>query len=178
MTQDADDFDAWAQGARPRLLRLARSWVKDRAESEDVVQATLLAVWRPWSQGKVQDLDAYARRSVWLNAARRKARWKDWTPLDEARLAAAAPEALGVEPWELEAALARLPLAQQSALRLRYYGGHSLRDCADALKLSVNTVASQCRYAYAALRRSLDPTEKEDDHARPKEPRRATKRGS
>lgn len=159
-------FDAWAHHARPGLLRLARSWVKDRAEAEDVVQATLEAVWKAWARGTVRDLDAYARRSVWLNAARRKARWKDWTPLDEARLAANAPAALGVEPWELEAALARLPAQQQAVLRLRYYGGHSLRDCAQAMKLSINTVASQCRYAFVALRRSLDPAQKEDDHAK------------
>ena len=91
MKDPEDAFDDWAQRARPGLLRLARSWLKERAEAEDAVQATLEGVWKAWRKGDLRDPDAYARRSVWLNAARRKARWRDWSVLDEARLAAAAP---------------------------------------------------------------------------------------
>lgn len=163
MPKDAPDFfDAWATQTRPRLLRLASSWLKDKAEAEDVVQATLEALWHAHRQGRILNLDAYANRAVWLNAQRRKARQRDWTPLDELPLPAEAAEEPELTPWELEAALEKLPAAQQAALRLRYYGGLSFEEMGQALKISMNTAASRCRYAIAALRAALQKEEDED----------------
>ena len=154
-------FDVWATLARPRLLRLARAWLKEKAEAEDVVQATLEALWHADRQGRVLNLDAYADRAVWLNAQRRKARWKDWEALDGSPAASRGPreEELELTPWEMEAAIEQLPPAQQAVIRLRFYGGLSFQETGKALKISINTAASRCRYALAALRAALEPKE-------------------
>jgi RNA polymerase sigma factor (sigma-70 family) len=98
-----------------------------------------------------------------VNAIKRRTRWRDWTPLEAQALAerglpepqaAELPE-LELSPWELEAALAELPPAQQAVIRLRFYGGLSFAETAQALSLSINTAASRCRYALNSLRQIL-----------------------
>jgi RNA polymerase sigma-70 factor (ECF subfamily) len=153
------DFDAWLQQARPRLLRLAQSRVRDRAEAEDVVQETVLAVWTRHEAGFIEDLDAYANRSVWRNAIRRKLRWRDWDTLEHAeRYLAFSLECEADAVFEadaLEAAIAQLPAAQALALRLRFYTGLSFRQMAEALSIGLNTAASRTRHALESLRRGL-----------------------
>jgi RNA polymerase sigma-70 factor (ECF subfamily) len=171
-------FDDWFKEQRPKLLRLARSRLGDRAEAEDVVQDTALALWRRLAKGDIDDPDAYAARALWQNALRRRGRRKDWVALDEARHPEADPEA---EAWmqslAMEAAIARLPPAQQAVLRLRFYAGLSFKEMAATLAVSLNTAASRCRYALDALRHSLDPLKEEERHARaPRTPRHQFRR--
>ncbi len=55
--------------------------------------------------------------------------------------------------WELERAILDLPPPQQAVLRLRFYAGMSFREISQSLAISMNTAASRCHYALAALRR-------------------------
>jgi RNA polymerase sigma-70 factor (ECF subfamily) len=173
-TQAPPSFDDWFKDQRPKLLRLARSRLGDRAEAEDVVQDTALALWRRLAQGDIDDPDAYAARALWQNALRRRGRRRDWVALDEARHRGAAAEA---EAWmdsqAMEAALARLPPTQQAVLRLRFYTGLSFKEMAATLAISLNTAASRCRYALDALRHSLDPLKEEERHGKGPAPRPA-----
>jgi RNA polymerase sigma-70 factor (ECF subfamily) len=166
MTPEAklNSFDAWAEGARPRLLRLVTPMLGQRAEAEDVVQETLLAVWKRRDQ--VEDWDAYAARACWLNALKRKGRRRDWMPLEDyeaglgakpGQVQAALPTDFEVEAWELEQAIERLPPAQQAVIRMRFYAGHSFQEIGQALQISLNTAASRARYALAALKAALSP---------------------
>lgn len=147
-----DSFDAWAERIRPRLLRLVTPLSRGRHQAEDAVQDALIGLWK--NQARVEDWDAYAARAAWLNALKRRQRQKPWEPLDgdTRHRAAAAPD---LEPWEMERALARLPPAQQTALRLRYYTGLSFQEIGQTLKISLNTAASRCRYGLAALRQAF-----------------------
>lgn len=168
MPLSGPDFDAWFRRSSARLLRLARSRVRDQAEAEDVVQDSVLAIWRKQAEGGIQDLDAYANRAVWLNAGKRAARRKDWTPLDgEDGFEPVAP--LGGLDYEDASALAdaraALPEAQRAILELRYDLGLSFREAAEALSISLNTAASRARYALAALRESLAHPKEEARHA-------------
>ncbi len=178
-TRQQSWFTAWLEQERPGLLRMAQSIVKDHAEAEDVVQDTALALWRRLEQGGVENPEAYARRAVWVNALKRRSRWRDWVPLEAEALALRGlpepaalqlPE-LELSPWELEAAIAELPAAQQAALRLRFYAGLSFAECGKALSISINTAASRCRYALHSLRQNLAkkqaPQPKETRHAKP-----------
>ena len=166
MTPTQASFDDWLRRARPKLLRLASSRLRDPHEAEDVVQETALAVWRRHQAGAVADLDAYAARAVWQNAIRRAIRRRRFETLEDAELEGwgQAPDA---EAWldslELEEAIAGLPLAQQAVLRLRFYTGLSFRETAEALQISLNTAASRCRYALQSLRQGLAHT-KEEGH--------------
>ena len=60
-----------------------------------------------------------------------------------------------VEPFELERAVADLPVSQQAVIRLRFYLGLSFREIGTALSISANTAASRSRYAIRALRQRL-----------------------
>jgi RNA polymerase sigma-70 factor, ECF subfamily len=153
-------FDDWLRRARPRLLRLAQSRLRDLGEAEDVVQETVLAVWRRHAAGGVDDLDAYANRAVWQNSIRRKSRLRDWEELENAEFEGAARVEAEAEDWleaqEMEEAIARLPPAQAAVLRLRFYMGLSFREMAETLSIGLNTAASRTRYALQALRRGLE----------------------
>jgi RNA polymerase sigma-70 factor (ECF subfamily) len=179
MSPPPHPFDAWFQRSRPKLLRLAVSRLRDHDEAEDVVQETALAVWRRHEAGTVEDLDAYAARSVWQNAIKRSTRKRRFESLEDAELdGLGVPDAVDawIDSLEMEEAIAELPLAQQTVLRLRFYTGLSFRETAQALSISLNTAASRCRYALESLRKGFDPTNpKEEHHA---EQRRGKKPGS
>jgi len=68
-------------------------------------------------------------------------------------------------PLELERAIAQLPLAQQTVVRLRYYVGMSFREVGQALSISASTAASRTRYALQRLRRSLLPRDPQSRHS-------------
>lgn len=156
-----DTFEQWVAAARPQLVRLATHLLKDPGEAENVVQATLLAVWEAHVAGEAADLDAYAKRAVWLNAMRRRARWREWEGLEEAPEEAVATGAPDEElsAWELEEALQGLPQAQQLVLRMRFYGGMSFKEIGHALSISLNTAASRARYGLEALRSAFSKSE-------------------
>jgi len=157
------DFERWLTGARAGLVKMADSIVKDEHEAEDVVQDTLEAVWREYAGGNVGSLRAYAARAVWLNALKRRSRLRRHEPLDaEALRSRGIPEPAHVPDedreltgWELERAIGGLPSRQQAVIRLRFYGGMNFREIGRALSISMNTAASSCRYALAALRNAL-----------------------
>ncbi|HTB21170.1 MAG TPA: sigma-70 family RNA polymerase sigma factor [bacterium] len=152
-------FDDWLRRARPRLLRLALSRLGDPGEAEDVVQETVLAVWRRHAAGQVEDLDAYASRAVWQNAIRRKTRRRDWEEIETAEREGAAWAEAEAEDWLesrlLEEAIARLPAPQAAVLRLRFYMGLSFREMAEALSIGLNAASGRTRHALQALRRGL-----------------------
>ena len=181
-------FSLWLERERPALLRMAKSITRDEAEAEDVVQETSFAVWRRLQQGDIESPQSYLRRAVWVNAIKRRSRRRDWVPLEAEALARGGhPEPTAVQapdlelaPWELEKALMDLPASQQAVIRLRYYGGLSFQETSEALSISINTAASRCRYALAALRLSIksgEPFPKEANHGEPKpRMRRAVRR--
>jgi RNA polymerase sigma-70 factor (ECF subfamily) len=154
-----DELESWLSEQRGDLVRLARSILRDPEEAEDVVQETLLAVLR--QKRPIRRLGAYAARAVYWNALKQRARRRAHVSL-EAVPEAALPRAgrAGdeyLDPFELERAIAGLPPAQQTVIRLRFYLGLSFAEIASNLSISVNTAASRSRYALAKLRRALRP---------------------
>jgi RNA polymerase sigma-70 factor (ECF subfamily) len=167
MSPPLHPFDAWYERSRPKLLRLAVSRLRDRDEAEDVVQETALAVWRRHEAGGVDDLDAYAARSVWQNAIKRSTRKRRFESLEDAELdGLGVPDAVDawIDSLEMEEAISGLPLAQQTVLRLRFYTGLSFKETAQALSISLNTAASRCRYALESLRKGFDPSNQKEEH--------------
>jgi RNA polymerase sigma-70 factor (ECF subfamily) len=153
---DSESFAAFVALHRADLVRAAERIGGDRAEAEDVVQDTLVALWRHWQKSPPDDPAAYAFRAVSLNAIKRRMRRRRTAPLEAAETAPAreiAPAPL--DSLEVERAIARLPVAQQVVVRMRFYLGYSLAQISRSLSISSNTAASRCRYALAALRSSL-----------------------
>jgi len=169
MSPPPPSFDDWLKRSRPKLLRLAASRLRDQDEAEDVVQETALAVWRRFQSGDVENLDAYASRAVWQNAIKRSTRRRRFESLEDAELEGlSVPDAVDawIDSLEMEEAIAGLPLAQQTVLRLRFYTGLSFKETAQALSISLNTAASRCRYALESLRQGFaDSNQQEEQDA-------------
>jgi sigma-70-like protein len=75
-----EDFEAFVTASASELTRLAVLLTRNRAGADDLVQSTLLKLWRSWSKvSSADDVPAYARR-VMVNTA---ASWgrRHWSPL-------------------------------------------------------------------------------------------------
>jgi RNA polymerase sigma factor (sigma-70 family) len=153
---------AWAPLQDP-LFRLALLLTRDRADAEDVVSDVMAATFRPWRSGRVESLDAYARRAV-VNrvvgrsrrrvVAERFSRGRSGDDRGERELADDV-----AERDLLQHALRALPPRQRAVVVLRYYALLSVADTAAALDCAEGTVKSQTHDALAMLRSWLGPAE-------------------
>jgi len=129
----------------------------DGHRADDIVQATLTALYRHWHRASAaQNIDAYVHRML----VRRF--------LDEKRLAwsrvlllsyqldrpAPAPDGY-VDADAVRAALGSLPRGQRAVLVLRYLCDMSVEDTASALRCSTGNVKSQTARALEAMRARL-----------------------
>lgn len=153
-------FQAFVSENRGLWLKLAHRVLENREEAEDVVQETLALLWEKRDQLSVGNPADYAARSVWLNSLKRRTRGR-WNLSLEEVAEPAVPENPEPEHWEtldpahLEQALLRLPEAQRTVIRMKYYLGLSFKEIGEALQISLNTAGSRCRYALRALREAL-----------------------
>ncbi len=156
MSRESDDyrdvFQQWVQPLLERAAGYAYSFVGNRADAEDAVQE---ALWKAF-----RGLHGYDRarpfKGWWFAIVRnccldllqqRRARPRT-VPVEEAyQVAARAAEA--AEP--LREALAKLTPPQREILQLRYFGGCSYRDLAEALAIPAGTVMSRLHAARQAL---------------------------
>ena len=149
----------WASGRLPR-------WARDAADTQDLVQDTLIQVFKhvdrfePRREGAFQ---AYLRQAVMnriRNAIRDRARRPDDTVLDEALPADdASPleRAIGAERLErYEAALARLRSIEREAIVARLEMGCSYQEMATMLDLpSAEAARKTAQRALLRLAREL-----------------------
>ncbi|MFD8560853.1 RNA polymerase sigma factor [Streptosporangium canum] len=137
------------------LYRLAG----DRGTAEEILQDTLLAVWR--SAGTYRSRSAV---STWLfGVARRQAhnRLRGVPPPLAAEPPDGAdplpgPEELAVGGERVQAALARLPLAQREVVVLSFLNDLSHQEISEVLGIPVGTVKSRLHHARATLRGCID----------------------
>jgi len=160
-----DELEVTFERDRGRLLRIAGAILRDPDEAEDVVQQTMLAAVRVHRSGEIRTPSSYLARAVRWNAIKRQAQRTRELPLEashrDSDRTAESPDRL--DAIELERAIARLPIAQQTVIRLRFYLGLSFREIGKNLSISTNTAASRSRYALKTLRRLLSPTQKAAD---------------
>ncbi|MBO0801841.1 MAG: SigE family RNA polymerase sigma factor [Nocardiopsaceae bacterium] len=141
---------------RGALLRTAMSLTGyNRADAEDLVQATLVKTYLAWE--KIADsaaLDTYVRRimvNTHISGWRR--RRVDEYPTDELPEEPVEGQTSDCELHELvQRALDRLPQRMRAAVMLRYYDDMSESEVAAALGISVGTVKSTVARAVAKLR--------------------------
>lgn len=132
---------------RMRFVRLAVLLVDDPATAEDVVQEAFTGLHRHW--GRLRDEHAalgYLRTAV-VNGSRsvlrRRRTAREYTPPHTADARSAESLAmLSTEHQAVVSALGKLPRRQREVLVLRYYGGLSEAEIAEATGISKGTVKS------------------------------------
>lgn len=151
----------WASGRLPR-------WARDAADTQDLVQETLIAVFKnverfePRREGAFQ---AYLRQAVMnriRNAVRDRTRRPDGTSVDEELPAgdeSALERLIGVERLErYEAALARLRSIDREAIVARVEMGCSYQEVATMLELpSAEAARKAAQRAIVRLAAELAP---------------------
>lgn len=148
-------FAEYVAARSPALLRTAYLLVGQRADAEDLLQASLAKTYLAW--GRIREpaaADAYVRR-VMVNT--RTSWWRrrrvDEYPSDSLP-ETVADDATGASDLHdaLWSALETLPRRQRAVLVLRYWCDLSEAQTADELGISPGTVKSTASRALASLR--------------------------
>ncbi|MET7998795.1 sigma-70 family RNA polymerase sigma factor [Amycolatopsis sp. NPDC005232] len=164
---DRKSFTDVARDRAPVWCRVSFLMCGDWALAEDIVQVTLLRLYKRWHRLDPSGIEAYARKvmaRLAIDASRRPHRRSEvLTTPPERTQRAAAPE----DGADVRAALRTLGPRQRAVLALRFYCDLSVAETAATLRISEGTVKSQSARALAALRTllssdstTLGPTER------------------
>ncbi|MGH3357324.1 MAG: SigE family RNA polymerase sigma factor [Nocardioidaceae bacterium] len=153
-----DDFAEFAASSEQRFYRHAYLLCGDAEQARDLVQTTLLKLYRVWDRVRRADhVHAYAHKTLirtYMDTQRRSRRDRSLTSLPE-------PKASGDRP-ELRltvlAAIAELPPRARAAVVLRYWEDYSVAQTADIMSCSPGTVKAQSSRALGLLRDRLGDT--------------------
>ena len=145
---------------RLRLVRLAVLLVDDPGTAEDVVQEAFAGLHRHWAGLRDEAAAlAYLRAAV-VNGSRsvlrRRRTARDYVPPHQVNARSAESLALlSAEHQAVVDALGTLPPRQREVLVLRYYGGLSEAEIAEATGISRGTVKSTASRALDAVQRAM-----------------------
>jgi RNA polymerase sigma-70 factor (ECF subfamily) len=159
MADRSESWSVWLEEHGAALLLLARQWVHNRADAEDVLQEAFIRFWR--SRNRVEDPVAYIYSCVkrcaldWRRGSHRRRRRELALAKTEIEPLLSAPVEQDERRAAIEAALRSLPAEQAEVLVLKIWGGLSFPQIAAAAEISANTAASRYRYALAKLREQL-----------------------
>jgi RNA polymerase sigma factor (sigma-70 family) len=132
------------------MVRLAYAIVRDGSDAEDIVQDSLVEVYRRLDD--IRRPGAYLRASVvnrCRSALQRRHMVADHPPDP--------PEALTADAGEFWDVLGKLPDDQRIAVVLKYYGRFPASEIARILDEPASTVRSHIRRGLARLRKELEP---------------------
>ena len=152
-------FTAFVRSRGAHHLRMATVLTGNPDTAEDLVQASLLKLYRAWSRIDTSvEPDAYLRRII-VNTRRSwwRARWRHETPVPEIPDAAAGDDvaerhAVGAL---VRQALAQLPRQQRAVLVLRYCEDLPEAEVACLLGCSAGTVKTHAHRGLRTLREYL-----------------------
>lgn len=160
---DRRAFEALYRAYFPRLGRFLQRMTRSAPLIEEVVNDTMLAVWR-----KADTFDGSSKVSTWIFAIAYRRACKALQALDEP-VDAADDEREGLDAdrpdrqlerqrlgHAVDAALAALPLAQRTAFQLTFYHDMSYTEIAEIMECPVNTIKTRLFHARKRLALLLD----------------------
>ena len=130
------------------MVRLAYTLLSSNAEAEEIVQDSLIEVYRRWHE--IRRPGAYLRCAV-VSRCRSALRRRTMRPSYLAEEPSVSAEAS--ELWDV---LSRLSDDQRLVVVLRYYGGYAASDVAEMLEMPAATVRSHLRRGLAMLKKELE----------------------
>jgi RNA polymerase sigma-70 factor (sigma-E family) len=148
-----EGFDAFVAARGPALLRRGAVLCGgDVAAAEDLVQHTLVELWRRWDQVAAMDnVEAYARTTLLRRFLREHERWSARLSLVPGQRDPEVPPADAAR-LDLLGAVRRLPRMQRAVVLFRYYEDLSEAEIASTLGISAGSVKSHSSRAMARLR--------------------------
>jgi RNA polymerase sigma-70 factor (sigma-E family) len=156
---DRVTFGEYVRSRSGTLLRAAQALTGNRADAEDLVQATLVKAYQSWD--RIADpaaLDTYVRRvmvNTHISGWRR--RRIDEYPTDDLPDSPAADVTGNSDLHDVvQRAVDRLPRQMRAAVMLRYYDDMTEPEVAAALGVTVGTVKSTVARAVAKLRKDAE----------------------
>lgn len=167
-SQDKQAFSQIFDHFAPRLNAYMRKLGSDATQAEELVQETMLTVWR-----KAPSFEpAKAAASTWIYTIARNKRIDslrrarpEVSDTDLSTIPAEEPEGDPVDTAnqqrDIEEAIASLPEEQADLLRLAYYNDMPHSEIAAARNLPLGTVKSRLRLALEKMRRILNKREEE-----------------
>ena len=143
-----------------RMVRLAVLLVDDPSTAEDVVQEAFTGLHRHWAGLRDEAAAVAYLRTAVVNGSRsvlrRRRTARDYVPPHQVNARSAESLAmLSAEHQAVVDALGTLPPRQREVLVLRYYGGMSEAEIADATGISRGTVKSTASRALDAVQRAM-----------------------
>lgn len=142
------------------LFAIAVGILRDREAAADVLQLTLVNIWRDLpSLREPERLRAWSRRILvnrCYQTLRYSRRWPVFVPIDpvESLSQSASPDVETRD--ELERAFVRLTPEQRAVVVLYYLHDRTMDDVAANLDLSIGTVKSRLHHARRALRAAIE----------------------
>ncbi|SMQ85612.1 RNA polymerase sigma-70 factor, ECF subfamily [Devosia lucknowensis] len=163
--QDMVAFEALFREFGPRIRAYLLKLTRDSQAAEDLMQETMLAIWRKAGQfdpmrGQASAWIFTIARNIWIDAWRKQKR-PAFDPDDPALVPAAEPEAPDIMDLKqsgaaLHAALLTLPQEQVDLIRLSFFDEASHSTIAARTGLPIGTVKSRIRLAFGRLRTALE----------------------
>lgn len=161
---DEGAFEKLFRCYAPRILRFAMSYLNDRAHAEEVVQETMIAVWKNAKsyreQSQVSSWILGIARNKALDRARARQREPEFSKekLDRRASSRATPEQITQREAQIErvrTALEKLSPEHREVMVLAFYNDLSYSEIAQILDCPEGTVKSRVYYAKEQLRRIL-----------------------
>jgi RNA polymerase sigma-70 factor (ECF subfamily) len=158
---DREAFTSLAFELSDRLFAVAQRILRDFDSAGDVLQVTLLRIWRDLPTLRDPGLvEAWAYRVLIrachdeLRKQRRQIPALHLLPADGG--VEADPAIAIADREQLDHAFRRLPVEQRAAIVLQYYRDLTLPQIAEILQVPVGTVRSRLHYAKRALRSAVE----------------------
>ena len=162
---DMAAFEALFRDFGPRVRAYLLKLTRDSQAAEDLMQETMLAIWRKAGQfdpsrGQASAWVFTIARNIWIDAWRKQKR-PTFDPDDPALVPAAEPEASDMMELKqsgaaLHEALKTLPAEQVELIRLSFFDEASHSTIAAQTGLPIGTVKSRIRLAFGRLRTALE----------------------
>ncbi len=147
----------WLEAGIRRYLLFARSQARCEADAHDLLQETLVEVWR---RGRGQPVDdalvfqTIRRRAIDLGRRNDRRERRETATAPVHWWAESGDETIGLDS-EVENAVKALPTNLQDVVLLKIWGELTFRQIAEALALPQGTVATRYRSAIERLRATL-----------------------
>jgi len=154
---DEREYVEYVSARLPRLHRAAYLLCGDAHRADDIVQATVTALYRHWGRASAADnIDAYVHRMLTRQYLDEKRLAWSRVLLDRFTPDRATPEGLAYEEQDtVHTALRQLPRGQRAVLVLRFLCDQSIEDTAAALRCSAGNVKAQTARGLEAMRQLL-----------------------